>query len=265
MDTTPELKADGLQWYQELIGTLRWACEIGRVDILLETTLMASYSAMPRLGHLENVLHIFGYLKSHKKFKLCFDCSCPQFPPNKFKEYEWEDFYKGVREDIPIDPPTPRGRFVSTTMFVDASHANDKKSRRSHTGILIFLNKAPIHWYSKKQPTVEVSTFGAEFVAMRIGVELVKALRYKLRMFGIPIEGSTNVFCNNESVTQNTIVPESTLKRKHHSIAYHLCREAVAAKIIRVAFEGTKTNLADLFKKLLAQPRREFLLERFSY
>ena len=265
LDTTPELKADGLQWYQELIGSLRWACEIGRVDILLETTLMASYSAIPRVGHLENVLHIFGYLKSHKKFRLCFDCSCPQFSPNKFKEYKWEDFYRGVKEDIPLDAPSPRGRSVDSTMFVDASHANDKKSRRSHTGILIFLNKAPIHWYSKKQPTVEVSTFGAEFVAMRIGVEMVKALRYKLRMFGIPIEGPTNVFCDNEAVTQNTQVPESTLKRKHHSIAYHLCREAVAAKIIRVAFEGTTTNLADLFTKLLTQQRREFLLERFSY
>ena len=265
LDTTPELKADGVQWYQELIGTLRWACEIGRVDILLEVTLMSSYSAMPRLGHLENVLHIFGYLKSHKKFRVCFDSSSPQFSPNKFKEYDWEEFYKDVTEDIPLDAPTPRGRYVDTTMFVDASHANDKKNRRSHTGILIFVNKAPIHWYSKKQPTVEVSTFGAEFCAMRIGVEMVKALRYKLRMFGIPIVGPTNVFCDNEAVTQNTIVPESTLKRKHHSIAYHLCREAVAAKIIRVAFEGTATNLADLFTKLLTSDRREFLLERFTY
>ena len=84
-------------------------------------------------------------------------------------------------------------------------------------------------------------------------------------MFGIPIDGPTSVFCDNEAVYQNTVVPESTLKRKHHSIAYHLCREAVAAKIIRVAFEGTQTNLADLFTKLLTSNRREFLLERFTY
>ena len=90
-------------------------------------------------------------------------------------------------------------------------------------------------WYSKQQKTVETSTFGSEFVAMRISVELVEALcYYKLRMFGTPIEGPTNVFCDNEAVTKNTIFPESTLKKKHNSIAYHCSREAVAAGTIRV-------------------------------
>ncbi len=49
---------------------------------------------------------------------------------------------------------------------------------------------------------MESSTFGSEFVAMRIAVEQIRALsRYKLRMFGIPIEGPTNnVLGDNESV-----------------------------------------------------------------
>jgi hypothetical protein len=92
-------------------------------------------------------------------------------------------------------------------------------------------------WYSKRQNTVETSTFGSEFVAMRIAVELVESLRYKLRMFGVPIEGPTNVFCDNEAVTENAIFPESTLKKKHNAIAYHRTREAVAAGTIRVTKE----------------------------
>ena len=120
-------------------------------------------------------------------------------------------------------------------------------------------------WYSKKQATVEASTFGAEFIAMRTLVEMAKSLRYKLRMFGIPIDGSTNIYCDNEAVYQNTVIPESTLKKKHHSIAYHRYREAVAAKTIRVAKQGTKKNLADLFTKVLTILRRDFLLERFTY
>ena len=70
-------------------------------------------------------------------------------------------------------------------------------------------------------------------------------------MFGIPVEGPANIYCDNEAVTKNTQVPESTLKRKHHSIAYHRCREAVAAGTIRVAKQGTRKNLADLFTKVL--------------
>jgi hypothetical protein len=60
-------------------------------------------------------------------------------------------------------------------------------------------------------------------------------------------------------------VPESTLNKKHLSIAYHRCREAVAAHVIRIAKEGTKTNLADLFTKILSGPRREELLNMFTY
>ena len=84
-------------------------------------------------------------------------------------------------------------------------------------------------------------------------------------MFGIPLDGAANVFCDNEAVYKNTVIPESTLKKKHHSIAFHKCRESVASKIIRVAKEGTEKNLADLFTKVLTAERRRFLLDRFTY
>ena len=73
MYVTAELKANGIQYFQELIGVLRWACEIGRVDILLETSLFSTHLAPPRIGNLEQVFHIFGYLKDSSKLKLGFD------------------------------------------------------------------------------------------------------------------------------------------------------------------------------------------------
>ena len=161
--------------------------------------------------------------------------------------------------------PEEQGHSVTTSCFVDANHAGNSKDRRSQTGILIFINRAPILWYSKRQSTVESSTFGAEFCAMRTAVDLVEGLRYKLRMFGIPLEGETNTYCDNEAVYKNTVLPKSTLKKKHHSIAYHRCRKAVAAGTIRVAKQGTDKNLADLFTKTLTGERRRFLLDRFTY
>ena len=150
-------------------------------------------------------------------------------------------------------------------MFVDANHTGNVKNRRSQRGVLIFVNKAPIHLYSKRQATVESSTFGAEFCAMRIAADMIESLRYKLCMFGVPINGPANVYCDNEAIYKNTVLPESTLKKKHHSIAYHRCREAVAAGMIRVAKQGTEKNLADLCTKTLTVARRNFLRERFSY
>jgi hypothetical protein len=67
---------------------------------------------------------------------------------------------------------------VIMTCFVDANHAGDKITRRSQTGFIIYVNNAPIDWFSKKQNTCESSTFGSEFVAMRIATERIKALRY---------------------------------------------------------------------------------------
>ena len=265
LDSTAELKADGVQWYQELIGMLRWAVEIGRLDVLYETAIMSKHMALPREGHLEQVLHIYGYLKQKKKLRIAFDPDDPQISPDRFKKYDWEEFYRDAKEDIPPNMPKARGLPLSIHVFVDANHAGNQANRRSQTGILIFCNKAPIHWYSKSQSTVESSTFGSEFNAMRIAVEMIKSLRYKLRMFGVPIDGPSNVYCDNEAVYKNTVMPESVLKKKHHSISYHACREAVAAEIIQIAKEGTQTNLADLFTKAMSSIRREFLLERFTY
>ena len=56
-------------------------------------------------------------------------------------------------------------------------HAGDKLTRRSRTGFVIYLNIALIAWYSKKQSTVETSVFGAEFVAMKQGMEALHGLR----------------------------------------------------------------------------------------
>jgi hypothetical protein len=87
---------------------------------------------------------------------------------------------------------------------------------------LIFINRGPILWYLKRQDTVEASTFGSEFIAAKIAVEMIKGLRYKLRMMGVQVEGPTNVFCDNESVKENLTKPKCNLKKQQHdAIAYH--------------------------------------------
>ena len=92
---------------------------------------------------------------------------------------DWHDFYRGAKEPIPKDMPEACGNVVSTHCFVDADHAGNRITRRSQTGILLFVNRAPVVWYSKRQNTVETSTFGSDFFAMRISVALVdEALRY---------------------------------------------------------------------------------------
>ena len=227
--------------------------------------MMSTHLAMPRRGHLEQVHHIFGYLKERPKRKLIFDLQHPELDERTFTTYDWYDFYRDAKKPVPGDMPAPRGQMVSTHCFVDSDHAANTVMRCSQTGLFLFVNRAPVTWFSKRQNTVEMGTFGSEFSAMKTAVEHIEALRYKLRMFGIPIEDPTNVFCDNKPVFKNTSIPDSTLKKKHTSICYHRAREAVAARTMRVAKEGTATNLADLFTKPLTDSRRAFLLDRFTY
>ena len=79
------------------------------------------------------------------------------------------------------------------------------------------------------------------------------------------MNGPTDMFCDNEAVYKNTSTPESQLKKKHHSISYHMSREAVASGACWIAKEDTETNLSDLFAKVLTRARREFILNKFTY
>ena len=80
--------------------------------------------------------------------------------------------------DQAISPnaPEPRGKSVDLRMWVDSDHAGDKMTRRSRTGNFIFLNTALIDWLSNKQATIESSVFGAEFIAMKTGVEALRGI-----------------------------------------------------------------------------------------
>ena len=72
------------------------------------------------------------------------------------------------------------------------------------------------------------------------------------------------MFCDNEAAYQNAVAPESALSKKHHSIAYHRCREAAASGTVQIVKEGTENNLADMVAKALSTARKSFLLDKLT-
>ncbi len=93
-------------------------------------------------------------------------------------------------------------------------------------------------------------------VALRISKVLIVAIRYKLMMFGVEVNGPANVFCDNHGVVKNVSIPELTLMKKHNAINYHVVREVVAAGILRVGKEDGETNLVDLLTKVVTGQKR---------
>ena len=270
LDTTDECSEEHASRFRQIIGILRWAIELGRFDILIEVSVLSQYQAAPRQGHLEGLYLIIFYLSKNPLKRVVFDPRTVHpsaEDESKFFNVDagWKDFYGDMKEAIPHDAPTPLGKKLKMSCFVDSNHAGNVVTRRSHTGIIIFLNNTPITVYSKRQNTVESATFGSELVAMRIARDLIVAMRIKLRCFGVDMDGPTDVWCDNEAVCKNMSRPESMLTKKHNSINYHICRESVCANIMRVGKEDTDTNIADAFTKILPYSRKDDLLGRILY
>jgi hypothetical protein len=203
-----------------------WACELGRIDILPNVSKLSHFLASPRVGHLEQVFHIYAYIKQHDRSRLVLDDSRLAVDETVFTTMNWEFFYPGAIEANPPNMPEALGKAVTTTCYIDADHALCLATWQSHTGVLLYVNSALVLWHSMRQNTVEASTFGSEFIAAKTAAEMIEGLRDKLHRMGFPLLGPTSVLCDNQSVVTNASRPESTISKKHNSIPYHLVRKA---------------------------------------
>ena len=164
-----------------------------------------------------------------------------------------------------MNAPGPRGIGFCMTAYVNADPAGNVVTQRSRTGFIIFLNNSPIYWMSKKQQSIETSSFGTEFIAMKQYTECVRGLRYKLRMMGIPCDGPSYVYGDNQSVLKNGSMTDSVSKKKSNSIAYNFVREGVAIKEWMLAYVNTKENFVDFLTKPLPDEQRMKLVRRILH
>ena len=133
--------------------------------------MMSSHLELSRVGHLDQVYNIFAYLKKYHNTELVFDPSDHMVDESAFERKDWASSEFGhlleEKKELPPNMPQPRGVGFITRAKVDADHAADTITRRSITGFIVYANCAPIFWYSKKQNSVEWSSFGSEFMAMK--------------------------------------------------------------------------------------------------
>ena len=149
----------------------------------VEASMLASCMALPREGYLQQLYHVFAYLKNKHNAQLLFDPTHPHIDLDQYElDLNWEKVYGDVSEDVPKNAPEALGKEFIMRAYVNADHVGDKLTRRSRTGYIVFLNMTPIYWHSKKQVLIETSMFGSEFIAMKQCCEFVRGLRYKLRM-----------------------------------------------------------------------------------
>jgi hypothetical protein len=152
LDMTDECDDAMARVYMSMIGILRWLVELSRIDIAVEVSMMSSYSMSPRIGHMEQILKIFAYLKLHHNSRLVLDPTYPDINEHDMsKKRNWNQFYGMTKEDVLGLIPRPLGEELIVQAFMDADFAGEKLTQRSRTGFVIVLNNAPIYWFTKKK------------------------------------------------------------------------------------------------------------------
>jgi hypothetical protein len=250
LDTSEELGVDDIAKYQSLIGALQWCISLGRIDVATAVATMSSFRAAPRVGHMKRVKRIYGYLTKMKHAVLRFRTGEPDFSDLVDAPVEWAtSVYGDVKEEIPKDVPKALGRSVVTYSYFDANLYHDLLTGRAMTGVLHFVNQTLYDWHTKKQATVETATYGSEFSAGRTCVEGVMDMRLTLRYMGVPIEGRTRIFGDNQSMVITSTIPFSAIKKRHNALAIHRVRECMASNAMSLYHIPGDKNPADILSK----------------
>ena len=183
---------------------------------------------------------------------MVLDPSEPSINEELFPREDWQHtVYGNGKETLPPNAPKSRGFGFKIIAYADSDHAGESITRRSRTGYIVYLNSSPIYWTSKKQGSVETSSFASEFMAMKACTEYIRGLKYKLRMMGIPCDFPAYIYGDNKSVLVNSTKPFSVLQKKSCSVAYHFVREGSSRDEWRITYVKTDDNVAGMLMKPL--------------
>jgi hypothetical protein len=182
LDTSELCTTEQVAQYQSMIGSLQWIVTIGRFNINTAVITMSRFHIAPRIGHLERLQRIYGYLSKMRFASIRVRTEGPNDSDILDHQYDWTyTVYGNTKKVLPKDAPEPLGKHVALSHYIDTNLMHNVTTGKSVTGILYLINKTPLDWYSKKQATEETAMYGSELVAAHICVEQIIYLRSTLR------------------------------------------------------------------------------------
>jgi hypothetical protein len=137
------------------------------------------------------------------------------------------------------------------TALSDSSYADDKETRFSTTGFIIFLRGAPISWRSKSQRTVAQSSTEAEYMAMSDTVQEMMFIKQVLESIGETVELPMKLFVDNHGALFLVQNKSTTGRTKHMDVRHHYMRNLVDEKILQVEYIPSEMNTSDTLTKNL--------------
>ena len=217
--------------YMCMIGQLQWAITLGRYDVLAHVMSMSRFRLACKIGHLERMKRLYGYVTKTKHFTNRYRTKEPDYSHVPKQGHDWSrTVYWNVREEIPKDITKPFGKRATTTTFLDANLLHDIITGKSVTAVLLcqhHLNRLVLK---------ETSHSGDSNIWFRIcccqnSNRTNDGLRNTLRYLGVPIMTNASMFGDNKSAVTSLTIPQSILNKRHTMLSYQRVREGIAAKI----------------------------------
>lgn len=226
--------------YRSVIGMLTYLARNTRPDIEYAVHQCARFQLNPKKAHENAVKRIGRYLLGTRDKGITFT-------PNK-------------------------DNLDTLECFVDADFAGnyakeinqDPNSVKSRTGCVIRYAGCPLHWFSRLQSEISLSTTEAEYIALSTAARELLPMRELLseitETFGFTTKAPSihcTLFEDNIGAETLAKAPKMNARTKHIAIKYHFFREAVRKGILRIKRVETKNQLADIFTKPVPQTTLE--------
>ena len=206
--------------YRRLIGSLMYVYTSTRPDIGYQLSTLSKFLENPGYEHWNEAMLLVRYLRDTKDIGLTYKRN-----PN-------HNLYLHA--------------------YADSDHAGDKDTRRSRSGGVIMLCGNPVHWVSKMQATVSISSAEAEINAL---LTVTKSIVYIANLLGdlnVRPKGSILVYEDNTGCIEIVNNPVINEKSKHMGVHYHYIKQNIEEKVIEVRKIDSEWNIADIFTKPLA-------------
>ena len=212
--------------YRSLVGGLLYTL-LTRPDCAVAVNELARYLENPGPSMWTAAKRVLRYLKATKSF--CIRFKCKRRRPGKAR----------------------------TSVFVDSSHADDRDSRRSRCGHLIYYNRSPIHWRTTLQKRKALSTAEAEYRAATCAAKDILWLRNLLKEIGRKETRPTKMFEDNAACIKMVENPVVSGRNKYIELDCHFVRDHCDMRNIEMRKISSEDQRADLLTKNLARPAFE--------
>ena len=131
----------------------------------------------------------------------------------------------------------------------DSDFANDKDTRYSVYGYIIYFCGVPVAWKSKSMKSVVLSTTEAEYVAVSEVVKEIKFFYQMLRSMEIKVPLPIKVQVDNVGSIWLANYRSESERTKHVDLRAHFVRDVIKDQVIEINFVKSAENGSDITTK----------------